>query len=126
MRRFETVTARQINTLICAIGSGLVGLVVFRLSRQQRLSFRYTVGWLSLCAIGVLAGFFIPIVQPISEALRLTPAAFLALGALTLLVAICIQLSISISGLQQQVRRLSEELALQELIHDRRQGSNEQ
>jgi hypothetical protein len=43
--------------------------------------------------------------------LAITPAALLAVSFMTVLVAICIQLSISISGLQEQIRTLSEEAA---------------
>ena len=62
--------------------------------------------------VGLLAGFFVPIVQPIAEFLKLTPAALLALFAVVLLVSICIQLSISISGLQEQLRSMAEKVAL--------------
>ena len=86
--------------------------IVHRLARIGRLSFRYTVGWLSLSMLGLLAGLFVPIVQPIAGFLKLTPAALLALLAVVLLVSICIQLSISISGLQEQLRSMAEKVAL--------------
>ena len=37
--------------------------------------------------------------------------AFLSIVAMVVLLAICVQLSISISGLQEQIRRLTEESA---------------
>jgi cell division protein FtsX len=50
--------------------------------------------------------------------LAITPAALLAVSFMIVLVAICIQLSISISGLQEQVRSLSEEVAQLGLASD--------
>ena len=101
-----------IQTVAAAFLSFIFAGMVYRLARIGRLSFRYTVGWLSLSMLGLLAGLFVPIVQPIAEFLKLTPAALLALLAVVLLVSICIQLSISISGLQEQLRSMAEKVAL--------------
>ena len=60
---------------------------------------------------GLLSVLFIPLTNPISNYLAITPAALLAVSFMTVLVVICLQLSISISGLQEQVRCLSEEIA---------------
>jgi high-affinity nickel permease len=43
--------------------------------------------------------------------LAVSPGAFFAVGFMTVLIGICIQLSISISGMQEQIRCLSEEIA---------------
>ena len=101
-----------IQTVAAAFLSFIFAGMVYRLARIGRLSFRYTVGWLSLSMLGLLAGLFVPIVQPIAGFLKLTPAALLALLAVVLLVSICIQLSISISGLQEQLRSMAEKVAL--------------
>ena len=84
---------------------------IYRLARSGHLSFRYTVGWLSLFALGIVARVALPITNKLSGWLRLTPAALLALCGMVLLLLICIQLSVSISGVQNQMRRLAEELA---------------
>ena len=101
-----------IQVAAAAVLSFIFAGMVYRLARSGRLSFRYTVGWLTLSMLGLLAGFFVPIVQPIAEFLKLTPAALLALFAVVLLVSICIQLSISISGLQEQLRSMAEKVGL--------------
>lgn len=75
------------------------------------MSFRYTIGWLALCSMGMFAGLFIPVVTPLSNNLKMTPAALIAVGALGVLVLICVQLSASISALQEQVRKLAEQIA---------------
>jgi hypothetical protein len=91
--------------------SALFITFVYLLARRSRLSFRYALGWLLLFVPGLLAVVLLPLTNPISKALAITPAALLAVSFMVVLVAICIQLSISISGLQEQVRNLSEEIA---------------
>ena len=103
------VTTLQI--LFCTvIGLGST-ILIYRVARHGLLNFRYTVGWLLLSAFGVMAGIVIPIITPIANFLAITPAALLAIGGIILLVIICVQLSISISGLHERQRRLTEELA---------------
>ena len=57
-----------------------------------------------------------PAVEPISIALQISPAALLAAAGIMLLILICVQLTISISGMQQQIRKLSEELSLRQVM----------
>ena len=91
---------------------------VYVLARGARLSFRYALGWLLLFVPGFLSVVLLPSTETLSKALAITPAALLAVSFMTVLVAICIQLSISISGLQEQVRSLSEEVAQLRLTSD--------
>ena len=100
-----------VQTLFAASISLIFVVTVLRLGRKQKLSFRYTVGWLILGGLGVVAGALVPVADPIANTLHLSPAAFLGMGAVILLVTLCVQLSISISGIQEQVRRLAEEAA---------------
>lgn len=85
-----------------------------RLGRRGRLSFRYTVGWILLFGVGALSALLLPLVEPVADFLNITPAAVVAVLGLLLLLAICVQLSVSISGSQEQIRRLSEKIALLE------------
>jgi hypothetical protein len=105
------MSAKTVQTLVAAVVSLIFVLAVYRLGRKGKLSFRYTVGWMILGALGVVAGIILPLAEPVAEKLYLSPAAFLGVGAVILLVTLCIQLSISISGLQEQVRTLAEEAA---------------
>ena len=95
--------------------AGMISLVfvvsILRLGRLQKLSFRYAAGWLALGVLGVVAGVLSPLSAPLARHLHVTPAALLAIGAMILLLVLCVQLSISISGLQEQVRTLAEESA---------------
>lgn len=99
------------QTLFAALISICFLIAIFRLGRAQKLSFRYTVGWLTLGFLGVIAGLLSPLAEPLADRLNLSPAALLGIGALLLLLILCVQLSISISGLQEQVRTLAEESA---------------
>jgi hypothetical protein len=105
------VSQETTQIFVSAVLSACLALFVYRLARRQRLSFRYTIGWLALCALGMFAGLFIPVVEPLSNFLQLSPAGLIAVGALSVLVLICIQLSASISGLQEQIRKLAEQIA---------------
>jgi hypothetical protein len=72
------------------------------------------VGWILLFGMGVLSALVLPLVEPIADTLEVTPAAIVAVLGLLLLLAICVQLSVSISGTQEQIRRLSEKIAMLE------------
>ena len=105
------MSSTTLQTTIGALFSLIFLTTVYRLGRNQKLSFRYTVGWMILGALGVLAGLLVPVAEPIAKQLHVAPSALLGVGAVILLVVLCVQLSISISGLQEQVRRIAEETA---------------
>ena len=105
------MTTRTIQVLIAAlICLGSMSLV-YGLARTQRLSFRYAAGWLLFFGIGLFAGILLPLASQFSHHLGLSPAAFLALGGMCVFLAIAIQISISISGLQEHIQLLAERLA---------------
>jgi hypothetical protein len=103
----------------CLAAFGVCLIIV--LARRQKLSFRYTGGWLVLLSLTALSGILIPISRPLAESLSTTPGVLVSGMAIMILVLICIQLSVSISGLQKQVQKLAEEVALQNV---KRQDSN--
>jgi hypothetical protein len=82
-----------------------------------------------LGGLGVIAGVILPVTAPLADRVNLSAAALLAIGAVILLVVLCVQLSISISGMQEQIRRLAEEAGyLREELDDFRntEGKNAQ
>lgn len=104
--------APQTTQAILAAGLGcLVLVVVVILSRKKRLSFRYAVGWLSISILGIFSSYLVRFSESVSAALGLSPSGFFGVVAMSFLVIITIQLSVSISGLQRQNRKLAEELA---------------
>lgn len=114
------MSSAQLQTLIAAIVSVVFVLSVHRLGRRSMLSFRYTVGWMMLGMMGVIAGLLLPLAEPVAVALNVSPAALLGGVGILLLMTLCVQLSISISGLQDQVRTLAEELGNAREESDRR------
>ncbi len=96
---------------IAVISVMFMVLIAF-LTKRQRISFRYTVGWFVVFFISATAGLFVPLVLPIAELLQIsTSMVFVGVVVIALLL-ISIQLSISISGLQRQLQDLAENVAL--------------
>ena len=89
---------------------------ILSLARTNRISFRYTMGWLTLCIISAFTGLLIPLIKPLATKLQLDAFALIGACAIIILLALCIQLSISISGLQKQLQQLNEDLALQKKV----------
>lgn len=86
-------------------------VIVYRLARRGLISFRYATGWLLLGILGLISIALIYVLNPIAGFLDLSPIALIVLLAIILLVSICIQLSISISGLHDRQNRVAEEIA---------------
>jgi len=105
-------TAQAIEIAVVAL---IFALMIIRLSRRQSISFRYTIGWLSLCAVSLFGSLLIPVISPLSKFLQIDALTLIAAGSIIILLAICIQLSISISGLQRNQQRLNEDFAITKL-----------
>ena len=103
----------QLIQIIEIMGLALCAFsLVLYLSRKQRLSFRYTIGWTALSMLTFFGALVIPFIEPISEFLRIGPFAVVGAMCLFVLLSICIQLSISISGMQRQISKLNEDSAM--------------
>ena len=87
-------------------------LMVLSLGRRNLLSFRYALGWLTLSVLGTFSWVFIWLLSPIAAWLKISSAGLVAVGVAGLMAVICLQLSISISGLQENIRKLAEQSAL--------------
>ena len=103
-----------VQASLVALGGVGMFLVVFELSRRSLLSLRYALGWMGVSALLVLAGVALVIVGGLSESLPFTPTGLLAGVGLAFVLAITLQLSISLSGQQDAIRELSESNALLE------------
>ena len=111
--RILPVGQQRIQAIEIAIVACLFAIAVISLSRRGRISFRYTIGWLTLCLLSALGGLFLPVIEPLSRKFQLDAFSLVGALAVIVLLSLCIQLSISISGLQSQLRRLNEDIALQ-------------
>ena len=111
--RILPVGQQRVQAIEIAIVASLFAAAVISLSRRGRISFRYTMGWLTLCLLSAVGGLLLPTIEPLSRKFQLDAFSLVGALAVIVLLSLCIQLSISISGLQRKLRRLNEDLALQ-------------
>ncbi len=106
------MTDRAVFALEVAIVAFCFAVYVWRLSRRRALSFKYTIGWMSVCLFGIFASPLVFLVTPLAKTLRLTPTALLAAMSTIAVAVILIQLSVSISGNQRKMETLVRENSL--------------
>ena len=92
-------------------GLALVALVIL-VARRQLITVRYALGWIFIGLLVIIGSLFAGLVPGLGEIAGMTPTAVLLVGAVVVLVGIAIQLSISVSGLQRQLRDVIEREAL--------------
>ena len=107
------VSQQRIQAIEIAFVAFGFAVAIVTLSRKERISFRYTVGWLTLSVLSATGGLLLPVIEPLSNKLRLEAFSLVGALAIIVLLILCIQLSISISGLQRQLRKLNEDFAFQ-------------
>lgn len=106
-------TAAKQALILTVGGFALAGVIVW-LVRHRLVTTRYALGWLAIAVFVVVGAMFSGFVSSFGEFAGMTPTAVLLAVATVVLLAIAIQLSISVSGLQSQVRDLAEAHALLE------------
>lgn len=104
------------STQVAIVMAGAVALMFSTvvLVRRGMLSIRYGLGWLTVSALGLAGSPLLSVVDPLVHHLGFTETGFslgLFFGFLGL---ICLQLSISVSGLHRAIQDLSEHAALLE------------
>lgn len=99
------------SALVALGGIGLL-VVVFLLARRGLLSLRYALGWMAVSLLLLAAAVVLLLIGGISHSLPITPTGLLAGVGLAFVLAVCLQLSISLSGQQEAIRQLSEANAL--------------
>jgi hypothetical protein len=102
------------QALILAAGGFVLAGVIVWLVRHRLVTTRYALGWLVIALFVVLSGVFSGLVSEVGDLAGMTPTGVLLGIATVVLVVIAVQLSISVSGLQSQVRDLAESNALLE------------
>lgn len=105
-----STTAKQ--ALVLAIGGVLIMLFVLRLARRRLLTTRYAIGWLVVGLLVAMAASLMPFVGRLGRLANMTPTAVLLTMSSLLLLAITVQLSISVSLLQERLRTTAEAHAL--------------
>ena len=107
------VSQQRVQAIEIAIVAFGFAVAIVTLSRKERISFRYAVGWLTLSILSAAGGLLLPVIEPLSNKFQLDAFSLVGALAIIVLLSLCIQLSISISGLQRLLRKLNEDFALQ-------------
>lgn len=100
------------QALLIGAGGSLFCAAVFALARRQLISLRYALGWTLISCIGILGALLTPLVEPVARLFGMSPTGVLLTGATVVLLAIALQLSVSVSGLQSELRDIAEAHAL--------------
>ena len=106
------MTDRAVFAIEVALVAFAFAIHVVRLSKKRLLSFKYTIGWMSVCLFGIFASPLVFLVAPLAKTLRLTPTALLVAMSTIAVAVILIQLSVSISGNQRKMETLVRENSL--------------
>ena len=103
-------TAKQ--ALVLALGGALIVIVMIRLARRRLLTTRYALGWIGVGVLIAIAALLMPFVGPLARLADMSPTGVLLAISSILLLAISVQLSISVSQLQERLRSTAEAHAL--------------
>lgn len=97
---------------VLVIGIALCLLIgVHRLARKGLITFRYAVGWMGISLVLLAAVLISDTFESLANYFNVSTGVFISIAATVLLLGITVQLTISISGLQERTRRIVEELA---------------
>ena len=101
-----------------AIFLALCGVCLLALTlvlvRRGLLTARYALGWVCVSAVAVIGAPVFAFLSTQVAFVRLTPAGFSLVVAILFLLAVCVQLSVSLSGLIASTQDIAERLALVE------------
>jgi hypothetical protein len=101
-----------VQAILVAVGGLVLLVVVFLLARRGLLSLRYALGWMAVSLVLLGGALILALMGGISHSLPITPTGLLSAIGLAFVLAVCLQLSISLSGHQEAIRQLSESTAL--------------
>lgn len=114
---------------VLAIVTSIVTLVfIIDLLRRGVLKEKYAVLWLSVAGIALILSIFPGLLEWVTARLGFeVPSNFLFFCTIVVLVLVSVQLSYELSKHEAKIRRLAEEVALQQedikRLHDRIDGS---
>ncbi len=102
----------NLQIFVISLGVALL-IVVIEVVRRRRLSEGYALLWIAVGIGGVLLGIARPLIDRFSDSLGVSYGANLVFaGVFVFLIVVCINLSMHVSKLEDQVTSLAEELAL--------------
>lgn len=100
--------------------SAIVVLVLFFLLRTRRLREKYVGLWMALAAAIIVLSVFPNVAVWLAGLVGVqTPSNLVLAGAIVVLLLVCVQLSVSMSSVEERIRTLTEEVALLRLETER-------
>lgn len=100
------------HILVVLVALGGLGFIA-RLLRRRRLSAKYAILWLGLGSVGLAVAIFPGLVDQVSDWIGIPYGGTTAfLGAITVLVLVCVHYSWELSRLEDRSRALAQEVAL--------------
>lgn len=102
-----------LGVLVGAVGVAFAFVVLF-IARKGLISTRYALGWLFVAGCLTLGGLFAGVLDAVASWLGVASGSLVAALVAGALLAITVQLSITVSGLLEIVRTLAESIALLE------------
>lgn len=103
----------QLTQTALLMGGGLAfSSLIVLLARRNHLSMRYTLGWLFVGGCIMVGGLSTGLVGPLADFIGVSSDALVITVATIALLALTVQLSITVSGLLEQTRTLAEGNAL--------------
>jgi Na+/melibiose symporter-like transporter len=108
----------SIQAVLVEGGALLLLVSTIALVRKRLLSIRYGLGWMTVSLAGLLGAPFLALLSGEARSLGFTPTGF-SLGIFIIFLGLlCLQLSISLSGLHHAIQDLAEHSALlEERVH---------
>ncbi|WP_159805802.1 DUF2304 domain-containing protein [Cellulomonas citrea] len=93
--------------------TAIVLAMLFVLMRTRRIREKYAAVWIALALAVIVLGIFPRLAFWVAALVGVeTPANLLFALAFVVLLLVCIQLSVEVSGLEEETRTLAEEIAL--------------
>lgn len=100
------------QALILAIGGLIFLYIISRLSRRRLLTTRYSLGWIGLGVFVTLGAVAMPFIGRLGQLADMSPTGVLLAISTLVLLGISVQLSISVSLLQERLRTTAEAQSL--------------
>ena len=118
--------------VVALIGSLLILAGIFELLRRRQLSEKYAVLWLVVGVLLLVLTVFPGLLASVSRALGVTvPSNLLFFVGIVFLICVCLHLSWELSRLENESRKLAEDVAilrleLRELANEQRQSRQQE
>ena len=116
-----SVIVKQSGVIV--VGGAVMLFFIARLVHRRRLSFHFAAGWVAVSLAVIASSLLTPLVSPIARQFSMTGTAVFLVVAVAFVVAVCVQLSVSVSLLHERMRDLAEANALLRAELERRPGA---